>query len=470
MAESFPIPPFQNAMVREAAVDETMVPQDSVELSLNLHFDRIGAVERRLGITPLGTQLVDNTPILGMGFFRNNAGTTYGALAKVGTVVKAYLGSSWADVRTGLTASSKARFTNFVDYVFMVNGTGNEVLSTWNGSGNFGATNDADLPKGDFIENYRSRIWVAQATVDKVYYSDVVNTDNTITGGASFIQISPNDGEKITGLKRHPRALLVFKQNHIYRIFSTNSTDPDPSIFRGTYSQESIVEAKDGIHYHHPTGFYKFVFDGEQEEISRPIIDVIKAIPRTAYENIAGWADDDHIYWSIGDITLRGVTLQNVVCRRTISTKAWTLYSYPNEFRSSTLYDDGTDLFYLIGDTDGNVMKHNVGNDDNGSPIFYDLITHWMYLTANQNTAKTISELVAMHEDAAGSNVAFQVDQENQGDDNNAWKPIGKLNDTLATKLSCDAKNFTRIRFRVFGSSSGTPFLFRSFEILDLST
>ncbi len=468
MATDFPIPPFQNAMVREAAVDETMVPQDSVELSLNMHFDRIGAIQRRPGTTLLGTQLVDNTPILGLGFFRNNAGTIFSAVAMVGTKVKAFLAGAWTDARTSLTDGSKARFTNFVDYIFMVNGHANEVCATWPGSGSFGSTNVASLPKGDFIENYRSRIWIADNSVDKVYYSDVVSTSNTITGGSAFIQISPNDGEKIRALKRHPRALLVFKENHIYRIFSINSTDPDPSIFRGTYSQESVVEAKDGIYYHHPTGFYKFVFDGEQEEISRPIIDIIQAIPRANYENIAGWADEDHVYWSIGDITLAGMTLSNVVCRRTISTKAWTIYSYPDEFRSSTLYDDGTDLFTLVGDVDGNVLKFNVGNDDHGTGIFYDLTTHWMYLTNNKNALKTISELVALHEDAAGANMAFQVDQDNQSDTNNAWQPMDGLSGGLITTLGCDAKNFTRIRFRMFGSSSGTPFLFRNFEVKNL--
>lgn len=451
-------------------MDETLVPQDSVELSLNLHADRIGAYTRRLGTTLLGAQLQSGKSVLGMGFYRNNAGTVYSVVAMVGTTVKAYLSGAWSDVRTGLTDGTKARFTNLVDYIFMVNGHGGEALKTWNGSGSFGTTNAASLPPGDCVENYRGRIWVADNSVDRVYYSDVVTTSNTITGGSSFLQISPNDGEKIRALKRHPRALLVFKENHIYRIFSINSTDPDPSIFRGTYSQESVVDAKDGIYYHHPTGFYKFVFDGEQEEISRPIADILQAIPRSSYENITGWADDDHVNWCIGDVTLGGITLTNVVCRRTISTKAWTIYSYPKSFRSSTLYDSGTSLVQLLGDTDGNVLQFNVGNDDNGSPIHYDLTTHWMYLTTNKRDLKTISNLIAMHEDATGAQVAFQIDQQNQGDTNSAWTSIGKLDDTLATSMGCDAKNFMRIRFRVFGSSSGTPFIFRGFEVEGLTT
>jgi len=469
MSEKISIPPYQNGIVREAAVDESLVPQDSVELAVNMNFDRIGAITRRPGTTRLGDQLIDNKAILGMGVYRNNAGTSYAALAMIDTVVKAWQGSGWANVRTGLTSGSKARFTNFVDYVFMVNGHANEVCSTWNGTGSFGSTNVADLPKGDFIENYRSRVWVADNSDDKVYYSDVVTTSGTITGGLSFIQVSPADGEKITALKRHPRALLVFKQNHIYRIFSINSTDPDPSISCGTFSQESVVDAKDGIYYHHSSGFYKFVFDGEQEEISRPLIDIIRAIPRSNYENITGWADDDHVYWSVGDITVNGITFSNLVCRRTISTKIWTLYSYPTEFRSAVVYDDGTNLTQLLGDDDGNVQKFDIGNDDNGSAIFYDVITHWTYLTSNKHLQKSMTKMAAFHENAQGMQISYQLDSIDQKNTNNAWKPFGDIKKNIYDTLSCNAQNFTRIRWRLSGNSTGTPLIFRNLEVIDLT-
>lgn len=469
MSERFPIPPYQNAIVREAAVDETLVPPNSVELAVNVQFDRIGAMTRRPGVTRLGAQLVAATPILGMGVYRNNAGSTYAVVAKVGTTVKAYSGSSWSNVRTGLTASSKAFFSSLGGYLFMVNGHGNEICATWAGSGSFGTTYATSLPKGDFVENYRSRIWVADNSTDRVYYTDPVDTDDgTISGGTASVLISPQDGEKITGLKRSPRALLVFKQNHIYRVFNPNSQDPDPYITRGTYSQESIIEAKDGIYYHHPTGFYKYVDGQVQEEISRPILDVLQVIPRASYENVAGWADEDHIYWSIGDITLGGISLSNVVCRRTISTQLWTVYSHATEFKSSTLYDNGTTLTQLVGDDDGNVQQYNTGNDDNGSAIFFDVVTHWTYFTENKSFQKTFSKLIAFHENAQGINISYQIDRQDQGNTNNSWKSAGNINKDIFDTLSIDAKNFIRIRFRISGSSVGTPFIFRNFEIQDL--
>lgn len=462
MSNKTTLPNIVKGIIREKAIDSTIAPTDSCEFSMNLHTDQLGVLTLRKGLTLLGANIGSN-PVLGIGNYRNNAGTNYKALAVVGTKVFSFNGSNWSSVRTGLTNEQKARFTNLVDYIFMVNGNGNQALQTYNGSGNFGTTNVASLPAGDFIENYRSRIWVADNSDDKVYYSDVVTTSGTITGGTSYIQVSPQDGEKITGLKRHPRALLVFKNNHIYRIFSINSTDPDPSIKRGTYSNESIIECKAGIYYHHPTGFYKFNFDGEQQEISRPIIDIVQAIPRSYYENVSGWSDDDHIYWSIGDITLNGVSFSNVVVCQTLSTQNWTIYSYASEIRSAGLYDDGTNLRTIVGDDVGNVLTFNSGNTDNGTPIYYDLQTHWYWLSETKTSKKSFTELATLHENAQGANISYQLDKAGE----NQWKPIGSIKKDLTQIDSVNAKSFTRVRFRFSGSSSGTPFIFIGWEILN---
>lgn len=459
--------PIKNGIVREAAVDQSLSPQDSVEFALNVEFDSIGAITRRKGLTRLGSQ--QSGDVLGMGFYRNNAATTYATLAKIAGTVYANTGSGWNSVRTSLGAATKARFTNLVDYTFMVDGNTGSACSTWGGSGSFGSTNVASLPAGDFIENYRNRIWVADNSTDKVYYSDVVTTSGTITGGSSFLQISPADGQKIRGLFRHPRALLVFKENNIYRIYNPNSEDPDPSIQRGTYSQESIVQAKDGIYYHHPTGFYKFMFEGEQEEVSLPVSDIVKAIPRSSYESIAGWADDNHVMWSIGDITLDGISLTNLVVRRTISTQVWTVYSYPTQILSSTLYDSGSTLVPLLGDDDGNILQFDTGNDDFGSTIHYDVITHWITFSSLQSLQKDLNKVVAMHENAEGTQLAFQVDMDNARKTTNAWRPIDQIKQALTEEFGLNAQHFYRIRFRIFGNSSGTPFKFRSLDFVDLS-
>ena len=464
MGEKISLQNNTKGMIREFIVDSSLSPLDSSELTLNLHTDAIGSLTLRKGLTLLGATIGSN-PVLGITLYRNNSGTIYQILAMVGSNVYVFDGISWSSVRSGLTNESTAHFTNLVDYIFMVNGNGNQALATYGGSGSFGTTNAASLPAGDFIENYRSRIWVADNSDDKIYYSDVVTTSNTITGGTAFIQISPQDGEKIRGIKRHPRGLLVFKENHIYRIFSINSTDPDPSIHRGTYSNASIIEYKAGIFYHHPTGFYKFIFDGEQQEISRPIADILQAIPRSYYEKVSGWSDDDHIYWSIGDITLKGITYTNIVCCQTLSTQNWTVYSYASEIRSSGLYDNGSDIHTpIVGDNIGNVLLFGTGTTDNGTPIFYDLQTHWYTLSRLKSTRKSFTELATIHENAQGANISYRLDV----DSGNKWNPISSITKNLEQIDKINAKNFVRIRFRLSGSHIGDPFIFRTWEMLNV--
>lgn len=465
MAElkKIPYPPIQNGMVCEEAVDEILSPPNTAQFIKNLHCDRIGALTLRKGLTLVGSQVSSGNAILGMANYINNARTTLCLLAKTNTSVYSYNGSSWTEARTGLTASSKARFTNFIDKTYMVNGS--QAPQAFNGS-TFSSTGTASLQTGDYIENYRNRVWVAEKSTDKVYYTDVVSTSNTITGGTEFLQISPQDGEQITGLKRSASCLLVFKNNHIYRLFTPNCSDPDPYITRGTYSQESIVEGKDGIYYHHPTGFYQLVMGERQNEISRPIINVIRAISRAYYDNICGWFDDDHYYWSVGDITLEGVSFTNMVCRYTVSTQIWTLYSYASEIRSACNYDNGTYLYPVVGDDNGNVLRLNYGNDDNGSPIHYDLITHWQYFTKIKSTAKSISEIASLHENALGATISYQIDTDLASKE----KPISGLNKDLYQIDKLNAKDFTRIRFRFSGNSQGTPFIFRGWELLYMLT
>lgn len=458
--ESLPVTIGHLGIVRETSVDEMLVSPDSVELAVNLNFDRIGAAQLRKGITLLGGNIATGE-IFGMSNYRNNAGTVYRVLAKVDSIVYDWDESSWSSVRSALSSTSKARFTNFLDLTYMVDGNAGSAVATYNGT-TFGTTNVGSLPAGDDIENFRSRIWVADSSTDKVYYTNVVSTSQTISGGTEFIQISPQDGESITGIKRHPRALLVFKQNHIYKIYSTTSADPDPAIFRGTYSKESVVEAKDGIYYHHPTGFYKFIFDGEQQEISRPISDIVGAITRANYEKVAGWSDDDHLYWSVGDITLKGVDYINIVVRYTISTQVWTLYSYPEQIKSSVLYDNGTTLRQIVGDEVGNALVFDSGNTDNSAPIFYDIQTHPLYLTNLKMLTKNVSEISVVHENAQGAEATYNVKKE-------VWEKIGTVRDDIVQAFTVDAK-FKKIRLRLFGNSIGNSLIFRGWELLKMIT
>lgn len=458
-------------LLTEGAVGEFRIPADAVTESLNFDFDKIGSATLRKGTTRLGDALIGNC--LGLYEFRDSGSGSNNQIVRVNGTALYYLNGSsvWTSKRSGLTAASKADFTTFLDFLWMVNGT--EATAIWDGAaGNSFLTtgNAASAPTGKFIDNFRSRVWVAgnSSFPDRVYFSSLpsavatpVVTWNTAVDTGDWIDISPSDGENITALRRTKSALLVFKNNHIYRIYSITESEPDPKINVGTYSKDSVVSAKDGTYFHHPSGFYRYA-DGEPKEISKPIQDIVDNITAANYSKVAGWEDGDHVYWAVGNVTISGVTYSNLVVRYTISSQTWTHRTYPQQFLASSPYNDGSTLFKLVGDDNGNVVKVNVGNDDNGTPISYSLTTRWDNIDGSSSTTKNINKLMFLHNKGTGTKVGYQVENPVL----NQWKPLGQLNNYDTGFNTANIKG-RKVRFHLSGSSTGEPFDYSGYEILD---
>jgi len=465
----FLITNFKDGIITEGVISESLMPAGAVAEAINVHFDKMGSVELRKGLTLLGSQISAGNTILGLHqFLDEGAGTNNQLLAVVNTVTYYLASGTWTSKRTGLTANKKARFTNFLDSIFMVNGA--DAMNTWDAdpATSFTTTNTVSAPVASFIDNYRSRVWAANTSANpsRLWYSSVAATDGTIdwtSSDSSYIDIAPGDGEDITGIIKSPRALLVFKNNHIYRVYNIHETEPDAKIFVGTYSQESIVSAKDGVYFHHPSGIYR-IRTGESlpVEISKPIYDFIKNISSSFYTNVGGWKDNDHIYMSLGNITINGISFTNVVARWTISTEVWTIYSYTTQLRLGTDYDDGSNILQVVGDNNGNVLQLNTGNDDNGGAIFYSLITGWHNFDGLRSETKTITKLASLHKNAQGIKLEWQ----NENMKNFEWESVGML-DSKETIFEDKNIKGHKIRFRLSGNSKGGQWQWDGLELLE---
>lgn len=468
---------LESGLITVGAVSENRRPESSVTEAVNWDFDSIGSATLRKGLTRLGNQQSGN--ILGMYYFIDTVNATSKTQFMIvnATSVLYLSGANYASIRSGLTSGSKARFSTLLNFVFMVNGT--EATAIWDGNtgGGFVTTGNASgAPTGKYIENYRARMWIAGDTTypSRLHYSSVpssvttpIVTWNTSVTTGQWIDISPSDGESITALHRSKSALLVFKQNHIYKVYSITQTDPDPRYDVGTSSQESIVETKNGMYFHHASGFYQYNVYGIVQEISRPIIDIIRAIPSSAYTSIAGWLDPDgeHINWSIGTVTVRGVAYTNCVVRYSISTQVWTHRSYPTQMLNSAIYDDGTTRFIVVGDNSGNTYEYNTGSTDDGTAILYSLIHRWDNLDGLLSTRKSVMDGMFSHDGGTGSNVAYQMDGDQDGD----WsKTLGQFRDINTGFNSMNIKA-RKLRFRISGSSKGQPFTYHGYELINVT-
>jgi len=469
------IPYPTEGIVRSSILNDTVAPENSVQLAINMNFDRIGAVQTRPGVKELYDPRVGS--VTSLATLNIQGGSKY-LFSQVGTDISVWTGTVWSTVRT-TTVTTKARFAQFLNRLWMVNGHGGDAPMTSGGSTFATIDVPATFPKGDFIlAGFDGRVWIADSTLDALYYSDIIQftgtayvTPLTFDLTTNFIQyLSPQDGESITGLYRIPKAMLVFKQNHIFRVYSASNVDAYPAYNVGTYSQESIVQAKSGLYFHHSSGFYQFnysAYNSQPIEISRRVIDYVKAIPRSAYENIVGIYDGyDAIKWSIGPLTVEGVTYKNCQMRYSISTQVWTIYDFAsNGITALVRFDDGTTIHQACGTEGGLIGDLDVGFTDFGQPIFYEEIDRWRSFTDMYSNSKSISGINVFHDNAAGADLEYQTEKSQP----NVWTPIDTLTeefDSLMPNASTD--DFEGIRFRLSGYTTGTPVVVHGIEILSL--
>ena len=463
-----------HGIMRESSVDSSLIPDGAVIEAVNCQFDRIGAVTLRLGIAGLGSTVVAGYSCVGL--HNVQSGTIISAFDSAGSIrVFRYTGSAWTSTLSGLTSSSKIRFVDFAKRTILVNGTYDSIrvwdgltTDTWATTGapinpdQFAsdATVNTQTLRAKFIEVYKSRVYLAgdPTSPDRLFYSSVISTTGNITWTPStdFVDINPSDGENITALKRFSLELLVFKPNYLYR-FRTSGVDPDPLIRIGTRSQESVIEGKRGVYYHHDSGFYRYS-GGYPEEISRPINDIVAAIPYTQYDDISAWKDGDHVLWSLGNLTIDGTTWKNVVVRFTESSELWTVYSYPANIQRASTFNSSTALSRVLGLENGVVATYDSGNTDLGEPINYRMITKW-YDWGNIYTRKVIQHVVALAEKFQEAQIMYQVD------DDTAFRSLGQIRKYINFYDSL-AIRFHRIRFKLTGSSRSEQMIFQGLEVI----
>ncbi len=425
-----------------------------------------------------------NTGVGTAAFFKPYGNVVNGRWLYAGAGTKVYNTSSttWVQRRAGLAQVSKPRYAQYLNYIWMVNGNsmiGGDPIATSNG-GNFGTDLvPANFPGGDFIQaGFEGRVWVANKTTGVIYYTDIVQFIPpatyvlTYNSSVNFIsQLTPQSGQEITAMYTVPRALLVFTEDSIFRIYGATSVDAYPAYNVGTFSQESIIETKTGIFFHHSSGFYQFDYGSQPVEVSRRIIDFVKAIPRSYYSSIEGvWDGFDNVEWAVGPVTVEGVTFTNCVLRYTISTQVWTVYDYPvNIITAMIYYDDGTTINHLMGTSaaaGGKTGALDTGVTDFGVGFYYEFIDRWRSFTEFYYQIKQISGISVYSENAAGANLSYQVQKSGP----NAWEPLDTVTEENNSLFpNAQTEDFDVLRLRLAGNTKGVPIVVHGIELLSLN-
>lgn len=368
---------FSAGMITD--INENIRPQNSVALGLNVDFDtELGSAVTRLGTFILGGQMIAGKIIRGLHNFTTPAGISklFSAINDTDDLSEVIYDEAGNVVVTGLTPSKKVRFLTYLGSMLAINGADAELA--WNGSAwitSGGAFDLANIPSSNTVDlcaEFLDRVYVAgdDSEPDRLYYSNVASGGGvTWSGGdAGFVDIEAEDGGGgLTALAKVPGYLLLFKKRSLHR-WNFETDEPESLVKIGTPSQESVI-AQAGIcgffsaSSRDTKGFY-VTNGGRPVPIShlrtKNIARWVQAIPNSMYDSIAGWGDENHFYWSVGDLKVDGHVYHNVVLRWSIGTGEWCVRTYPTRFTVGTDYlNSEGEMVSVAGDNDGEIIELN---------------------------------------------------------------------------------------------------------------
>jgi len=426
---------------------------NEAELILNYNLDKLGALTKRCGYATYLTQPVAAMTINGLYQFNDMSTGTQEQLmvanAAGGATGIIYYNNAgtWTSAKAGETASSKSRFSSFIDYVFRVNGA-DVVASSANGIA-WGTTNAPITIKPAFTTVYQDRVYMANGRIatqfSRIWYSSLPTAGAiTWTIATDWVDVNPDDGDQITALENNGNRLLIFKNRSLYR-WSFGQVEPDRLIGAGTSSQESVKTNFDvGITFFaNPRGVYAYS-GGRPKLISRKIQNFIDAV--SDWTNVFAEVDGDHYYLAVGNVTVDGRTYTNTMLVYHVSLDAWTIYTTatPIKWMANMPTTYPVDTIYF-GSNDGRTYQFLTGTTDNTSTINAELTSKEILLSFPNRTNATWIDVFASQR--VSSNVFYDLDRAS------SFAPLKTLTKRV-TNFNVKKQECNTIRLRVTDNSA----------------
>lgn len=475
---------FSRGRISKSAANNQIIPENSVSDSLNVNFDTVlGSGQVRLGTTKLGSTVAASQTPLGLTTYTTSNLTTnlvVGVFSGASNATVYYYNGSWnTSGVTNLDNTSKNRFASLGGRIFRVNGVTAMQSSSngnvWNTTNSLGVTTSHIV---GLVFRQKNRLIAAGDTVfpSRVWFSSVINPGATTTLtwaegsiGGDFIDINPDDGDYITAFAETSTLTLVFKSNAIYRLNVISKTVDTENIFNvGAVSQEAVVRCQGAVYFFSGKDIRRTAGDLPQQISRLGVQDYIDAMSQSAWSNVAAGTDGWNVYFSIGNITLNTgkneqETIKNVVLKFSTRDESWSVHSYQDQFRFFQQYTTSANGQTLIGsETTGDVQTLNLGQTDNGKPIFYKLDTQDLEFGLRQNVKEISDKVVAFTDN--GENSRLQV----SADDNTLKDVPVKLIKRVNVGRDVNVRG-NYFKFRWMGESTGNSPVFEGLHLPDIS-
>lgn len=219
----------------------TQIDRHEAQDCRNVYTDLRGALVKRKGYE-LFSQDGSDVPKTFWPYYDLQAGGSFNRyiLKASGTVVRAFNGSTWSDIITGLTSGLRHGYATGNNNSYFANGTNG--LYQWTGTGS--ATSVAAAPSGTWILMWHAnRMWALTGQSSRVYFSDL--GDPTSWPALNFIDFDVDDGDKLIGMASiNDSAAVFFKERSRHMLRGTgpgNFTSYSYRDGRGAVSPFAIV-------------------------------------------------------------------------------------------------------------------------------------------------------------------------------------------------------------------------------------
>lgn len=423
----------------------------------NFTTPKIGVLKKAGDYTIKNAQITASKDILGGVDFQRADGTHEHFVAIDGTNAGIYkdLNGTWTTQSQSLTAGSKVRFaySPALDVLFACNYS--DATRSYDGSAWSTSTDVTDAPKAKYIISFGQRIYLLNVTVGSTSYIGRAYRSSTsetspITWDTTNEWISFDD--VITGVGRSGENMFVGCQNSCW-VFTLEDVKYQVS-GHGCVSHDGIADYGAWVFFPSNDGMY--VFDGASDtNISMAVKDFWEAIPTANLPYIQAKVSGNHLYIYIGDVTVDGRALANVVLDYNILQNTWTRFSLGENVLDLHIFTKSTGKKLFIGNDDGEVFEMFSGQDQNGSVFTSFVETPWFY-GSGPTEIDDFKELWVHGQLLSGLKIKYKVDDK-------GWIPVGEVNGfSDLVKFNVSGK---RIKFLLEETSKDNMYEVYSLEV-----
>ncbi len=344
----------------------------------NIIYELDGGFRKSPGATKLNSsELESGAAIYGVYDFWTKAAVQK-RIIHVGTTVKKDDGDgSFTNIFTGMVSGAIPTYSQIDDLVIIASDASADVPRSYDGS--TAQVLAGSPPNFSISTHHRGRIFATGtvANPSRVYFTSYLNPEGWSGSGSGFIDIDPDDGDKVTGLISHNKDLFVFKgpyKGSIHRITGSAPTGSDtfsPDIFVkgvGAVSHNSIFRFSNDVGFLwsdgsvHSLSSVQAYSDFKESALSFPIQDWITARVNFSALNKAWSVLSCDCGWVLISVPIDGSSTNNhtLLMDYRFSPVRWAKWTNAYDIVSMTETVDATDSnrqVILAGGSDGFVRK-----------------------------------------------------------------------------------------------------------------